>query len=99
MNDSRNLSVFTAFLISNILGKGADCSLKDSSLNTPLHYFCMLTYKLKDEHAEEEEVSAQENEQRLSKEEYCRCLQYLLDAGADLKEKNDNGIYFLRQYV
>uniref|UniRef100_A0A183EER0 ANK_REP_REGION domain-containing protein n=1 Tax=Gongylonema pulchrum TaxID=637853 RepID=A0A183EER0_9BILA len=84
--DDKNILKQLQFLI----GKGANCSLKDARLNSPFHYFCCVPCKLFVEDTKDS-VDEDENKKRLTKDEYRRCVDLLLASGVKLMDKNDEG--------
>uniref|UniRef100_A0A0N5AY30 Poly [ADP-ribose] polymerase n=1 Tax=Syphacia muris TaxID=451379 RepID=A0A0N5AY30_9BILA len=77
--------------IEYLLAKGADCSLKDSCMNTPLHCFAALKVKLQTDNDEECSEVAEDNGQRLTVDEYKHCIDLLIKHGAKLNDKNQDG--------
>ncbi|VDM38359.1 unnamed protein product [Toxocara canis] len=77
--------------IEYLISKGADCSLKDTAMNTPLHHFASKNAKLKIVGGMRKDFDDHDNDSRLTKDEYCRCVDLILDAGAGLLDKNEAG--------
>lgn len=72
-----------------ILAKGANCSVKDSFLNTPLHIFVALKAKLYDKDATD--VDKEENDLRMTVDDYKYCIDLLIKHGAKIEDRNHEG--------
>ncbi|VDN05648.1 unnamed protein product [Thelazia callipaeda] len=77
-----------------LIGKGADCSLKDSSSYSPLHYFCTVSYQLKVENSDVD-FNKEANEERLTKDEYRSCFNLLIANSMDLFAENKGNALYL----
>lgn len=71
--------------------KGADCSLKDTAMNTTLHFFASKNAILKNDNGMRNDFDADENNSRLTKEDYRKCFHLIVERGARLFDKNEAG--------
>uniref|UniRef100_A0A914RY24 PARP n=1 Tax=Parascaris equorum TaxID=6256 RepID=A0A914RY24_PAREQ len=71
--------------------KGADCSLKDTAMNTPLHFFASKNAILRNDNGVRNDFDSDENNSRLTKEEYRKCFHLIVERGAGPFDKNEAG--------
>ncbi|VDM39831.1 unnamed protein product [Toxocara canis] len=74
-----------------LTSKGADCSLKDTAMNTPLHHFASKNAIFKIENGKRTDFDADDNGCRLTKDDYRRCVNLILRGNAKLLDRNEAG--------